>query len=104
MSPASCAPRAEYSVEPSRFSEFADLDSYLSGYAIVGDALANLTVPSHVLFALDDPIIPATDLKDLARTPQLHIATIPHGGHCGFMDTLTGESWADREIARLMGI
>lgn len=87
-----------------RFSEFADLDSYLNGYAIVGDALANLSVPSHILFALDDPIIPATDLKDLARSPFLHINAIAHGGHCGFMDKLNRESWADRQIAKLMGV
>ncbi len=87
-----------------RFSEFADLDAYLNGYAIVGDALSSLSVPSHILFALDDPIIPARDLQDLVRTPHLHIDTVPHGGHCGFMDTLTGESWADRQIVRLMGL
>ena len=28
---------------------------------------------------------------------------IPHGGHCGFMDRLNRESWADRQIARFMG-
>jgi uncharacterized protein len=87
-----------------RFSEFADLDAYLSGYAIVGDALAQLAVPSHILFALDDPIIPAADLKDLARTPYLHINAIRQGGHCGFMDKLNRESWADRQIAKLMGL
>ena len=88
----------------SRFSEFADLDSYLSGYAIVGEALAQLQVPSRILFALDDPIIPAADLKDLARTPYLHVDTVAHGGHCGFMDKLSSESWADRQIAKLMNV
>jgi predicted alpha/beta-fold hydrolase len=87
-----------------RFSEFVDLDAYLNGYAIVGDVLANLAVPSHILAALDDPIIPAHDLQDLARTPYLHINQIPYGGHCGFMDQLNRESWADRQIARLMGL
>jgi hypothetical protein len=87
-----------------RFSEFADLDAYLNGYAIVGDALANVIVPSHILFALDDPIIPAKDLQDLARNPHLHINAVPHGGHCGFIDRWTGESWADRQIAGLMGL
>ena len=48
-----------------RYSEFPDLDAYLNGYAIVGDALARLEVPSHILFSLDDPIIPA---RDLARS------------------------------------
>lgn len=87
-----------------RFSEFADLDAYLNGYAIVGDALAELAVTSHIFFALDDPIIPAEDLKDLARTPYLHINTVPRGGHCGFMDKLSAESWVDRQIARLLGL
>jgi predicted alpha/beta-fold hydrolase len=87
-----------------QFSDFADLDAYLNGYAIVGNVLANLAVPSHILFALDDPIIPATDLPQLARTPYLHIDTTPKGGHCGFMDSLRRESWADRQIALLMGL
>ena len=87
-----------------RYSEFPDLDAYLRGYAIVGDALASLEVPSHILFALDDPIIPACDLHELARSPNLEITTLRHGGHCGFMDRLNTESWADRHAARLMGL
>jgi uncharacterized protein len=87
-----------------RFSEFADVDAYLNGYAIVGNALANLTVPSHIVCALDDPIIPSHDLQDLARTPHLHIHAVAHGGHCGFMDRWTGPSWADRQIGKLMGL
>lgn len=86
------------------YSEFATLEDYLNGYAIVGDALASLEVPSHVLFALDDPIIPAHDLKSLARNAHLEVNAIPYGGHCGFIDRLGGESWADREIARLIGV
>ena len=87
-----------------RFSEFADVDAYLNGYAIVGNALANLAVPSHIVCALDDPIIPSRDLQDLARTPNLHINAVAHGGHCGFMDRWTGPSWADRQIGKLMGL
>jgi uncharacterized protein len=87
-----------------RYSEFANLDAYLSGYAIIGDVLARLEVPSHALLSLDDPIIPAHDLRELARSPQLEITTIPHGGHCGFMDSFNRESWADRYVARAMGL
>jgi predicted alpha/beta-fold hydrolase len=87
-----------------RYSEFANLDAYLNGYAIVDHVLNGLEVPSHILFALDDPIIPAIDLKHLARNPHLHVNAIPRGGHCGFMDRFTAESWADRQIASLMGL
>lgn len=84
------------------FGEFADLDAYLDGYSITGNVLADLSVPSHILISLDDPIIPAHDLKHLARTPNLHVTSIPQGGHCGFMDTFNGASWADRQIANIM--
>ncbi len=82
------------------YSEFPDLDTYLSGYAIVGDALAGLSVPSHILFALDDPIIPARDLPDLAQPPCLSLTTTSLGGHCGFIDRPVRESWVDRRVLR----
>ncbi|HKS57995.1 MAG TPA: alpha/beta fold hydrolase [Steroidobacteraceae bacterium] len=85
-----------------QYSGFPTLDAYLSGYAIVGDRLAQLAVPSHILLSLDDPIIPARDLHDVARSSQLEIEAIPHGGHCGFMESFVRESWADRQVARYM--
>jgi uncharacterized protein len=87
-----------------QYSEFPSLDAYLSGYAIIGERLAQLTVPSHMLLSLDDPIIPACDLQDIARSPQLQIATVPRGGHCGFMESIARESWADRQVAGYMGL
>ncbi len=87
-----------------QYSEFPSLDAYLSGYAIIGDRLAQLAVPSHMLLSLDDPIIPARDLENVARSPQLQIATVPRGGHCGFMESFVTESWADRQVARYMGL
>lgn len=86
------------------YSEFPSMDAYLQGYAIVGDVLANLDVPSDVLVSLDDPIIPARDLAHLARNPNLQVITMPNGGHCGFMDGFNRESWADRKIASLLGV
>src|SRR5690606_11959510 len=61
-------------------------------------------VPSHVLLALDDPIIPARDVHELARNPNLEIIALPNGGHCGFMDGFNRESWADRKVAELLGV
>lgn len=86
------------------YSDFPSIDAYFDGYAIVGDALAKLEVPSHILFSLDDPIIPSSDLQDLARTAHLQLACMPRGGHCGFMDRLHRESWADRQVGRLIGL
>jgi predicted alpha/beta-fold hydrolase len=84
-------------------SEYPDLYSYLDGYAIVDGALDGLTVDSHVLLAADDPIIPARDAQHLASSPHLTITTVPHGGHCGFLDRLHTESWVDRQVASILG-
>ena len=85
-----------------RYTAFPDLLSYLGGYAIVGPALATLAVPSRIIAALDDPLIPARDLERLARSPTLAITTTGRGGHCGFLDSLTAASWADRQIAAIL--
>ena len=71
---------------------------------IVALRLANLAVPAHLLTALDDPIIPACELEQVASSPNLDVIRSPFGGHCGFMDRWRGESWADREVARLLGV
>jgi predicted alpha/beta-fold hydrolase len=83
-------------------SEYPDMPTYLEGYSILGDRLANLQVDSHIVLAADDPIIPARDAEELAKSPYLHVDIVPHGGHCGFVDNFSRESWADRTIARLL--
>lgn len=87
-----------------RYSEFPDLDTYLNGYSLAGTTLARLEVPSHLLYSLDDPIIPARDIERLARSPALNLVSLPRGGHCGFMDGFNHHSWADRRVAQLMDL
>jgi predicted alpha/beta-fold hydrolase len=81
-----------------RHSEFPDLLTYLNGYAIVGNALAGLAVPSRIIASRDDPVIPARDLARLARSPSLELTVQAAGGHCGFLETLGGPTWADRQV------
>ena len=81
-----------------RFTEFPSLEEYLEGYAITGSRLARLAVPATIITSLDDPIIPARGLERLARSAALRIITTSRGGHCGFMETLSAPSWAERRI------
>lgn len=81
-----------------RYARFPDLDTYLNGYAITGDALAHLTVPARLIAAADDPVIPIADLKDLAVTPALAIDVLAHGGHCAFLEDYRLRSWLDRTL------
>ncbi len=81
-----------------RYAGFPDLDSYLRGYSITGDALARLTVPTRIIAAADDPVVPMEDLADVAVTSALTIDVFPHGGHCAFIESYRLRSWLDRAV------
>src|SRR5689334_7813069 len=76
-----------------RFTEFPSLDDYLRGYSITGDRLARLEVPASIITSLDDPIIPVRSLERLARPSSMRLICTRYGGHCGFLERLTGPSW-----------
>lgn len=84
-------------------TEFPDLESYLTGYAITGDRLARLEVPADLLLADDDPVIPVRDVVALAGSPALSIRRSRYGGHCGFIEDYRLVSWLDEYIARVFG-
>jgi hypothetical protein len=81
-----------------RYTPFPDLDAYLHGYAITGDALAGLTIPTRLIASADDPVIPIADLDDLASPAALAIDVVPHGGHCAFLESYRLRSWLDRAV------
>jgi uncharacterized protein len=81
-----------------RFTEFPTLDDYLDGYSITGSRLAPLKIPARIITSLDDPIIPAHSLQRLARPASLQLTVTRHGGHCGFLERLSGPSWVERRI------
>lgn len=81
------------------YSEYPDLASYLAGYAIIGDVLATLAVPTLLVAAADDPVIPARDVSRLARPAALQVVVTERGGHCGFLPSLVGASWIDGIMA-----
>lgn len=80
------------------YTEFDSLDDYLSGYALTGDVMKSLQVPSRLILADDDPVIPVADLGEIAVSSPLEVTRSSHGGHCGFVESLRGPSWVDREI------
>ena len=86
-----------------RHSEFKSLEEYLGGYAITGERLATLTVPSLIITSRDDPMIPVEGLRQLARPAALSVTVTRYGGHCGFIETLHGVTFAERRILEVLG-
>ena len=82
-----------------KYTDFPDLATYLGGYAITGNVLETLEAPAHLLTSNDDPMILTHDLEGVARPRSLEITVTSRGGHCGYMDAVSGPSWVDRRIA-----
>lgn len=83
-----------------RHTEFGSIEDYFNGYAIAGNRLAGLQVPSEILMAEDDPVIPFGTFKDwqLPATARLEIA--PWGGHCGFIENAACDGFAERWVTQ----
>jgi predicted alpha/beta-fold hydrolase len=86
-----------------RYTSFGDLDAYLSGYAVTGDALARLSVPTRLIASADDPVIPIADLRDVATPSALKVDVLAHGGHCAFLESYRLQSWLDDAVLEEIG-
>ncbi len=68
-----------------RYTNFGSLEAYLDGYSVAGDRLAGLRVPTAILAAADDPVIPRAEFHALRLPACAELDMAPHGGHCGFL-------------------
>jgi len=82
-----------------RYYNFPTLESYFEGYSIAGERLAPLAVPSTILTASDDPVIPVEDVHTLPDNPLLDVQVTQFGGHCGYLKNWRLDSWAEDFIA-----
>lgn len=91
-------------MRPTRLVEFDDaFTAPLSGF---GDAatyyrrcsaaplLRNIRVPTTILAALDDPIVPVAPLREAAASTSVELVLPPNGGHLGFI-TPARNCWMD---------
>jgi uncharacterized protein len=81
-----------------RHTDFGTLEEYLDGYSITGQRLAGLAVPATIITAMDDPIVPVADLKRIVASANLRARVTPFGGHCGFLNGLGGDTWAEQAV------
>lgn len=69
-----------------KFGLFASADAYFHQYGVHGDAFAHLAVPTHIITAANDAVIPVVDFYALVPHPLLDLEIHPTGGHVGFMN------------------
>lgn len=81
-----------------RYSEYKSSSDYFRGYGITADALSGLTVPTTIITAQDDPIIPVEDFYDLKLPSSTKLIIHRYGGHNGFLENLSGRAWYEKRI------
>ena len=84
-----------------RYGGFRDADDYYRSVAS-SNWVQNITVPTLILHALDDPFIrmtPETRGKLLANS-RVRLVETRHGGHCAFLSPEPGDAgfWAERTL------
>ena len=85
-----------------RYTEYPSLEDYLEGYSVAGDDLKDLATPTTILTAADDPIIPISDFETLEASDALSLDVQDRGGHCGFIESWSMTSWAERWLISKM--
>lgn len=69
-----------------QYGQLRSAADYFDAYAVKDAALATLTVPTTIITALNDPVIPVRDIAALTPHPLLDVQIHPSGGHVGFVD------------------
>jgi predicted alpha/beta-fold hydrolase len=84
-----------------KYSDFPTAQAYYDAYALMGTAIADINIPTTIVTAEDDPIIPVKDFYDLEPGEHIRLLIHPHGGHNGFITGFKLQSWYENMIIRL---
>jgi predicted alpha/beta-fold hydrolase len=83
-------------------TEYGAMQPYLDAYTLTPDLLLQAPSPLAIITAADDPVIPLADFSGLRAERALqHFEVTRHGGHCGFIENIGLQSWAESRVLDL---
>jgi len=83
-------------------TEYGAMQAYFDAYTLSAEMLLQSPSPLAIITAADDPVIPLRDFSGLRAEGALHHLEVPqHGGHCGFIENLGLQSWAEKRVLTL---
>jgi predicted alpha/beta-fold hydrolase len=83
------------------YSPYKNARQYFQSYSIKNDALMTVPVPTTIITAEDDPIIPVKDFYRLKLNSLTTLVIHPHGGHNGFIESVRLNTWYERKMVDL---
>ncbi len=84
-----------------RYSPYKTASQYFNAYSIKPGDLLNIPVPTTLIAAEDDPIIPASDFHRLKLNSMTNLVLHRRGGHNGFLEGFRLNTWYERNMADL---
>ncbi len=84
-----------------QYSPYESAREYFEAYSIKNDALMAIAVPTTIITAEDDPIIPADDFRRLELNHLTTLLIHRRGGHNGFIESFRLNTWYERNMVDL---
>ena len=84
-----------------RYSNYKSAPDYFSHYAVLNNALSDVNVPTTIVTAKDDPIIPLDDFYNLKLNSLTELIVHHYGGHNGFLENLSGKAWYEMKMLEI---
>jgi len=85
-----------------RYTGYECLNSYFESYTLTGDRLKKIAIPTHIVAAADDPMIPEDHFNEINCNDDLTIEIQRRGGHCAFIKNWKFESWIPERILDIL--
>ena len=79
-----------------RYSSYDSSKAYFKGYTLTNNNLEGITIPTTIITAEDDPIIPVEDFYDLHTSDATRLIVQPYGGHNGFLEGWRLNGWYEK--------
>ena len=83
-----------------RLSGYPNARAYLAAYAVSPAVYGRIRVPTTVITAADDPVVPLEDLLSLPDNAAVERIVHAHGGHNGFIDAGLRATWYEGWLVR----
>ncbi len=78
-----------------KYSAIDNLEDYFNGYRIAPNDLEFCQVPTSIIMAKDDPIVPPRAIDELKLSAMCQDIRLDYGGHNGFFQSIFGPTWYD---------
>jgi len=79
-----------------KYSAYTDTQEYFNGYALTGESIKYLNIPTTIIASRDDPAIPSDDFRNLVLGPSTRLIMHDFGGHNGFLEGVFRPTWYEK--------